>query len=70
MNDSLFQQKVRDSGLKYKFICEKLGISDGALIKKRKGIIPWKVIEINGLVDILHLSAKERDDIFDLKCPK
>ena len=70
MNDLLFQQKVRDNGLKYKFICEKLGISDGALIKKRKGIIPWKVIEINGLVELLHLSARERDDIFDLASTK
>ena len=66
MNDTLFRQKVAESGLKYKHICSELGISDGALIKKRKGKIPYKVVEINALVKMLHLTASERDDIFDL----
>ena len=69
MNDILFKQKVQDSGLKYQFISEKLGISSEGLIKKRKGIIPFKVSEINILTDLLHLNADERDDIFGLKCP-
>jgi len=70
MNDVLFRQKVRDSGYKYKFICEKLGISQNGLIKKRKGKIPYKVNEINLLADLLGLTVAERDEIFDLKCPK
>lgn len=67
MNDVLFHQKVKENGLKFHFISEKLGISDNGLIKKRKGLIPFKVCEINIITDLLRLSASERDDIFDLK---
>ena len=67
MNDLLFRQKVKDSGYKWKYICEKLGISESALIKKRKGILQYKVNEVNAVVEILGLTVAERDDIFDLK---
>lgn len=67
MNDLLFRQKVKNSGYKWKFICEKLGISESALIKKRKGLLQYKVCEINTIVDVLGLTAVERDDIFGLK---
>lgn len=70
MNDLLFRQKVRDSGYKYKHISDKIGITHEALIKKRKGIIPFKVCEINILTELLGLSVAERDDIFGLKSPK
>lgn len=70
MNDTLFRQKVRDSGYKYTHLCEKLGISNTALIKKRSGKIPFKVVEINKLTELLNLSVSERDDIFDLVSPK
>lgn len=70
MNDTLFKEKVKNSGYKYKFICDKLGLSHEGLLKKRKGIIPFKVCEINALTKLLSLSAKERDDIFDLESPK
>ena len=70
MNDLLFRAKVKDSGYKYKFICEKIGVSQGALIKKRKGKIPFKVNEINVLTELLGLTVPERDDIFGLKSPK
>lgn len=70
MNDIMFQQKVQDSGLKYKFICDKLGISSEGLIKKRKGIIPFKVNEINLITELLCLTAKERDNIFELTSSK
>lgn len=67
MNDLLFREKVKNSGYKWKHISKKLGVSESALIKKRKGIIPYKVTEINSLVDILGLTANERDAIFGLK---
>ncbi len=67
MNDALFRSKVAEQGIKYKYICETLGISASALDKKRKGKIPYKVKEINGLVRLLHLNAKDRDEIFDLE---
>lgn len=70
MNETLFSQKVKDNGLKYSFIAHKLGISENGLIKKRKGIIPFKVSEINLLTGLLSLSASERDTIFGLESPK
>lgn len=70
MNDVLFRQKVHDSGYKYKFICDKIGLSNEGLLKKRKGIIPFKVNEINALTELLNLSVPERDDIFGLTSPK
>ena len=70
MNDLLFRQKVKESGYKYSFISEKMGVSVEALIRKRKGKIPFKVCEINTLTELLGLTVAERDDIFGLKCPK
>jgi len=67
MNDLLFRQKVKNSGYKWKFISEKLGISESALIKKRKGLLQYKIGEVNTIVEVLGLTAVERDDIFGLK---
>lgn len=64
MDMSLFEAKVSESGLKYKYIAEKLGISEQGLTQKRKGNIPFKVCEINILKDVLKLTNKERDQIF------
>ena len=66
MNEELFEQKVKESGLKYSFIAQKLGITEFGLIKKRQGKIPFKVSEINIITEILHLTASERDTIFGL----
>ncbi len=70
MNIGLLEQKVEDKGLKFKFLAEKLGISQGAFIRKRNGDIPWKVSEINILTEMLSLTVSERDDIFGLESPK
>lgn len=70
INEALFNQKVKENGVKFNFLSQKLGISENALIKKRNGRIPFKVNEINVLSGLLHLTAAERDDIFDLKSSK
>jgi len=70
MNEALFAQKVHDSGLKFNYISRELGITQNGLIKKRNGTIPFKVNEINKITELLHLSAPERDAIFDLKSSK
>lgn len=67
MNDLMFEQKVQENGLKFKFLAHKIGITEFGLIKKRKGQIPWKVSEINTLSELLHLTENERDVIFGLK---
>lgn len=70
VNETLFNQKVSESGYKFNFISKQLGITEFGLIKKRKGTIPFKVDEINKLTELLHLTASERDAIFDLKSTK
>jgi hypothetical protein len=70
VNAELFDQKVNESGFKFKYIAKQLGITEYGLIKKRKGVIPFKVNEINILTPLLNLTADERDTIFDLKSSK
>ena len=70
VNDSLFTKKVDDNGIKFGYISDKLGITRYALIKKRKGLSPFKISEINQITELLHLSADERDDIFGLRSPQ
>lgn len=70
VNAELFDQKVGESGFKFKYIAKQLGITEYGLIKKRKGVIPFKVNEINILTPLLNLTADERDTIFDLKSSK
>lgn len=64
MDKVLFDSKVSEQGLKYTFIAEKLGISEQALTRKRKGIIPFKVREIKILKPMLDLTDKETIRIF------
>ena len=70
MDDELFKQKADEKGLKLSYISEQLGITHEGFIKKRRGIIPFKVREINIITEILGLTASERDRIFGLKCSK
>lgn len=65
INEELFNQKVEENGLKYRFLSQKLGITEFGLIKKRKGLIPFKANEITILSDLLKLSESERNNIFD-----
>lgn len=63
----LLEQKIVESGLKIKFICETLGLSRTGFDKKRNGLIPFKAAEIYVLCDLLRITAEERSKIF---CPK
>ena len=67
MNNQLLDEKVKENGRKYNFIARQIGITEFGLIKKRKGIIPWKINEINTITELLNLTEDERDDIFGLK---
>lgn len=64
MNKTLFDAKVKECGLKYNHIAKCLGITNEALIRKRNGIIPFKIPEVKILKDILNLSCSEIDKIF------
>lgn len=58
-------QKVKESGLRPGYICEKLGISRSAWSKKKKGITPFSAAEIQQLCDMLSItSLREKEHIF------
>ena len=62
---ALLKEKVEESGLKSKFIYEKLGISKGSWYNKLKGRSPFKAYEIETLCTLLHISSlKEKRQIF------
>ncbi|MBQ2486749.1 MAG: helix-turn-helix transcriptional regulator [Ruminococcus sp.] len=55
---------VKNSGLKYGYISEKLGISYMTLSRKIKGTYDFNASEIVKLTDMLALTKAERDRIF------
>ena len=57
--------KVRDSGLKTKYIYEKLGISRQTWYNRMNGRRPFTAIEVEKLCEILRISSiRERKEIF------
>lgn len=67
VNTQLLEEKINASGLKQTFICETLGISMQAFIKKKRGITPFRVAEVYVLCDLLHISKEEKPLIFFAK---
>lgn len=64
MNKVLLDDKIKDNGIKYNHIADKLGISPQALNKKRNGSIPFTIREVILIKDLLGLTNAERDKIF------
>lgn len=56
--------KIDASGMKRKFIAEKLGLSPYGLAKKISNENEFKVSEVEKICNILHLTPHEREDIF------
>lgn len=54
-NTDLLRRYVKDSGLKYKYIAQKIGISPYGLSQKVKGIREFKGSEIDQLCQLLHI---------------
>ena len=59
---------VNESGLKYQFIAEKMGLSRFGLMKKIENETEFKTSEVEKLCEILHIdSVEERMEIFFAK---
>ena len=58
------RQKIKNSGLKYKYIAEQLSLSPYCLQLKIDNVFEFKVSEVNKLSSILSLTATEKDSIF------
>lgn len=67
-NIILLNNKIKASGLKKKFIAEKLGLTYQGLQLKTKGLTELTSSEIAKLCDILNItSLKEKENIFFAK---
>lgn len=64
-NTQLLLKKIEESGLKKRFIAEKVGITSAQLAKKIFGKSQFKAEEIKNMCDVLHIvSLDEREQIF------
>ena len=63
-NTSALRQKIEQSGLKYRFVAETLGITPYGLQKKIENVTEFKASEISKLLKLLKLSAAEMTEIF------
>ena len=59
-----FDRQLAISRLTRAQICEKLGLSAGALSRKISGQRDWKLEEVFALVDIFEISLEEAKSIF------
>lgn len=67
-NAKRLREIVEKSGLKYKFIAEKMGLSRFGLMKKIDNENEFKASEIERLCEILGInSLEDREDIFFAK---
>ena len=56
--------KINDSGMSFKAVAEKSGMLRETLYNRLKGLGEFKASEISSLQATLHLTTKERDEIF------
>ena len=60
----LLQQKIRNSGYKFVFIAEKLGITYQGFLNKLYNKSEFKASEIRTLSELLSLDKEDREAIF------
>lgn len=63
-NTTLLKTAIKESGLKLKYVAAQLKISPYSLHRKIENRNEFKVSEIRGLVEVLHLSSREIGEIF------
>ena len=61
---NLLKSTIEESGLRNRFIADKLGLSPEGFYKKLRGKSEFKVSEVGIITELLRLSPAERDEIF------
>ena len=56
--------KIKNSGMSFKAVAENSGMLRETLYNRLNGLGEFKASEISALQTTLHLTTKERDDIF------
>lgn len=64
MNINKLKGKLLECNMRYKDVASALGISTTAVTSKVNGKVDFKLKEVSKICSLLHLSDKERDDIF------
>lgn len=65
VNTKLLKEKIRESGLKTRFIYETLGISRKTFDNRVNGVYPFRTTEVEKLCEILRItSLREKNNIF------
>lgn len=67
VNIEALTKKIGESGMTTVFICKKSGIDQRTFYNRLHEKGDFRAKEIMGLCEVLHLSRKERDDIFFAK---
>lgn len=61
-NTELLRKAIKDSGLKYKYIALRLGISANSLTRKVNGISKFDQDEIKDICDLLNITTSSKKD--------
>lgn len=74
-NKKMLKEKIEQSGVSITFLAEKCSVSRDYFYRKMNGEVEFKQSEIATLKEYLHLTQKERNDIFfarqvDWKSPR
>ena len=64
MNVALFEDALQKSGLKTKYLSDRLGISPQAFNKKRKGLTQFTFKEVKSLMEPMNWSIQDVKKIF------
>ena len=66
-NTVLLREAVARSGYKRAYIAQRIGLTYQGYLNKERGGSEFKQSEIEGLCEILGLTAQEKEDIFFAK---
>jgi len=66
-NTELLKEAVARSGYKRTYIAQKIGLTYQGYLNKERGESEFKQSEIEGLCELLKLSAREKEAIFFAK---
>ena len=64
VNCAALKKAIKDSGIKSKFIAEKIGISPNSLSRKVNGQSDFKLSEVDAMCDILSVDEQCKKNIF------